>query len=103
MSDQVREIKMEDMPQMPETKGFLQMFQEMVGLDLIGQEWSDSLTPAAVAAIVLGSVAVAVGAGATAAWYNYTHEEEGVVRRLLAYCNHKDSVWEQVKKAFKQD
>lgn len=95
MSDQA----MDDMPQMPETTGFLQIFREMLGFDLIGEEWGLGLSGAAIAAIVVGSAA-AVGTGAAlgAAYYNYTHED-GVVRRALAYFQHEDTIWERVKKA----
>ena len=109
------EIKMEDMPQMPETQGFLEIFREMVGLDLISQEWGIGMSPWIIALIIIICLII-VGVIAYAAWYNWTYEEEGILRRIHAwflelfqrihnYFHHEDTIGERMKKAlsFKQD
>ena len=89
------DVKMEDMPQMPETQGFLEIFQELLGLDLISSEWASGLSPVCIALITITCLFI-VGGAALAAWYNYTYnEEDGILR----------SVGEKIKKSFgyKQD
>ena len=85
-------VKMEEMPQMPETQGFLEIFQQLLGFDLISSGWASGLSPVSIALITI----TIVGGAAIAAWYNYTYnEEDGILR----------SVGEKIKKAFgyKQD
>ena len=83
---------MEDMPQMPETTGFFQIFKESWSFDLIGPEWASGLSPAAIAAILLGCIVAA------AAWYSYAYEENGFVRWFLdVRCRQEDFYWELVK------
>ena len=100
---------MEDMPQLPETHGFLEIFREMLGLDLISQEWGVGLSLWFIVFIVIVCLLI-VGAMAYAAWYNWTYEEEGILRRIIAwffglfqriydYCNHEDTIGERMKKA----
>ena len=81
------------MPQMPETQGFLEIFREMLGLDLISQEWGIGLSPWIIALIVIICCLIIMGAIAYAAWCKWTHEEEGI------------TIGERMKKAlsFKQD
>ena len=103
------DIKMEDMPQMPETRGFLEIFRDMLRLDLIGQEWGETFSPAVVAGIALAFLS-ALGAGVYAAWYNWTYEEDGILRKIFqkmvdCFRPHEDSYMDRVKRAFgyKQD
>ena len=93
------DAKMDDMPQMPETRGFLEIFQDMLKLDLIGEEWGETLSPAVIAGIAVTCLS-AVGAGAYAAWYNWTNEEDGILRRIAAYFSHEDSIWERMFDCF---
>ena len=88
------DAKMEEMPQMPETQGFLEIFRQLVGFDLISDEWASGLSPVSVALLTTTSLFIVGGAG-LAAWFNYTYNEDGILRR----------VGEKVKKAFgsKQD
>ena len=74
---------MDDMPQMPETTGFLEMFKEMMRFDLIDSEWYDSLSPLCIVAITLGSVAAVLAAGAGAVYYNWATKNNGWTRRLV--------------------
>ena len=83
------DAKMDDMPQMPETRGFLEIFQDMLKLDLIGEEWGETLSPAVIAGIAVTCLS-AVGAGAYAAWYNWTNKE----------LHHEESFMDKVKKTF---
>ena len=85
---------MEEMPQMPETQGFLEIFQQMLGFDLISSEWASGLSAVSIALITITCLFI-VGGAALAAWYNYTYNEDGILRR----------VGEKIKKAFgyKQD
>ena len=108
-------VKMEDMPQMPETQGFLEIFQEMLGLDLISQEWGIGMSQWIIVLIVIICLMI-VGAIADAAWDNWTYEGEGILRRITAwflelfqriqdYFHHEDTIGERMKKAlsFKHD
>ena len=73
MADQVM---IKDMPQMPETEGFNQIYKDSWGsVDLIGAEWSlDSFSPLAIAGITLGSSAI-IGAAALAAYWYFRGEK----------------------------
>ena len=88
------DAKMEDMPQMPETQGFLEIFRQLLGFDLISDEWASGLSPVSIAIITITCLFI-VGGAALAAWYNYTYKEDGILRR----------VEEKIKKTFgsKQD
>ena len=92
------DAKMEEMPQMPETQGFLEIFQQLLEFDLISNEWASGLSPVSIALITIPCLFI-VGGAALAAWYNYSYytynEEDGIIR----------SVGEKIKKAFgyKQD
>ena len=70
-------VLIEDMPQMPETEGFYQIYKDSWGsVDLIGAEWSlDSFSPLAIAGITLGSSAV-IGAATMAAYSYFWGEKE---------------------------
>ena len=85
---------MEEMPQMPETQGFLEIFQQLLGFDLISSEWASGLSPVSIALLTTTCLFI-VGGAALAAWYNYAYNEEGILR----------SVGKKIKKAFgyKQD
>ena len=67
----------EDMPQMPETEGFNQIYKDSWGsVDLIGAEWSlDTFSPLAIAGITLGSSAI-VGVATLAAYWYFRGEKE---------------------------
>ena len=86
--------KMEEMPQMPETHGFLEIFQQLLGFDLISSEWASGLSLVAIALIIITCLFI-VGGAALASWYNYTTNEDGILR----------SVGEKIKEVFgsKQD
>ena len=88
------DAKMEEMPQMPETQGFLEILQQLLEFDLISNEWASGLSPVSIALITIPCLFI-VGGAALAAWYNYTYNEAGILR----------SVGEKIKKAFgsKQD
>ena len=88
------DAKMEEMPQMPETQGFLEIFQQLLGFDLISDEWASGLSPVSIALIIITCLFI-IGGAALAAWYNYTYKESGILRR----------VEEKIKKTFgsKQD
>ena len=88
---------MEEMPQMPETQGFLEIFRQMLGFDLISSEWASGLSPISIALIIITCLFI-IGGGATfTAWYTnwFTNYEERLPR----------NVGEKIKKAlgFKQD
>ena len=68
-------------------------------IDLIGEEWGGTLSPAVIAGIAVTCLSV-VGAGAYAAWYNWTNEEDGILRRIAAYFSHEDSIWERMFDCF---
>ena len=92
------DAKTEEMPQMPETPGdfpaFLEIFRQLLGFDLSSSEWASGLSPASIALITITCLFI-VGGTVLAAWYNYTYNEDGILR----------SVGEKIKKAFgsKQD
>ena len=71
------QILFDDMPQMPETTGFLEIFQEMMGLNLVNEEWlaMGSLGVWAWIAITCGILLI-LGAIALGGWYYYQHSEE---------------------------
>ena len=86
---------MEEMPQMHETQGFLEIWRQLLGFDLISDEWASGLSPVSIALIAITCVFIVGCAALLASWYNYTTNEDGILR----------SVGEKIKKAFgsKQD
>ena len=62
------DAKMEEMPQMPETQGFLEIFRQLLGFDLISDEWASGLSPFWIALITIACLLIVAGA-ALAAWY----------------------------------
>ena len=71
------DILFDDMPQMPETTGFLEIFQEMMGLNLVGEEWlaMESLGIYAWIAIIIG-ILLTFGALLMGGWYYWQNREE---------------------------
>ena len=106
-------VDIEDiMPQMPETQGFLEIIYGVpICLDLC-----NAILPSWIIALIVIICLIIVGAIAYAAWDNWTYEEEGILRRIVAwflelfqrihgYFHHEDTIGERMKKAlsFKQD
>merc|ERR1711951_165587 len=89
------QIMFEDMPQMPETTGFLEIFQEMMGLNLISEEWMAMGTWTWIA-IIFGTLG-AVGLLAGAAW-GYWQNKDEINDGITAWFN---SVKEKISEAAK--
>merc|ERR1711990_536352 len=69
------QVVFDDMPQMPETTGFLEIFRQMTGLNLIDGGWMGSLGVWAGIAIIVG-ILLLVGLMVLAGWYYWQHHEE---------------------------
>merc|ERR1712055_493664 len=71
------QILFDDMPQMPETTGFLEIFQEMMGLNLVNEEWlaMGSLSIWTWIAIISGLL-LTLGALVVGGWFYWQNKEE---------------------------
>ena len=89
------DVKMEDMPQLPETQGFQEIFREMLRFDRISQEWVVGLSHADIIVLTFMVCHIIVGA---IVYFD-------LFQRIHDYFNHEETFGERMKKAlgFKQD
>ena len=99
------QVVFDDMPQMPDTTGFLEIFQQMIGLNLIDGGWVGSLGVWAWIAIIVGILLV-IGLLALAGWYYWQNREEINGKVTRGYQTAKDktvSGWDKMTKWIKRD